>query len=99
MQLHVLPPARSLAALALCALLLCAAARPGRTVPGDSPPILNPATGHYYQRIAYLPGIAWVDAYFASSQRSVQGMPGHLAVITSAAEQLFLEANLGLDNV
>ena len=48
------------------------------------------ANGHAYQ---YVPdaGITWTDAETAAAALTYQGMPGHLATLTSAAEQAFVE--------
>jgi hypothetical protein len=53
-------------------------------------PIRNPANDHYYEAVARSGGITWAAADAAASARSFNGMPGHLATITSAEEQTFI---------
>lgn len=57
-------------------------------------PILNSATGHYYERIDVAGGLTWDQAKLAAESRSVAGVKGHLMTVTSANEQKFLEDNL-----
>jgi len=58
-------------------------------------PVVNPANGHGYLRIDVDAGITWTDANAAAIAMNYMGGPGHLATITSAAEQSFVVANLG----
>jgi len=92
---HRSAPATAGAWLLLCAFLLCLAVHPGFSQAGTTP-VLNPANGHYYQRISMPGGIPWRDAYTAAADSSYQGLPGHLVTITSAAENQFIIANLGI---
>lgn len=81
--------------LLLCAFLFCLAARPGFSQAGATP-VLNPANGHYYQRVPVPTGVTWRDAYFAASIRTHLGLPGHLATITSAGENQFILDTAGV---
>lgn len=53
-------------------------------------PILNPANGHYYEAISVSGGITWDDANAAAAARKFRSYEGHLAVVTSQAENDFL---------
>jgi len=55
----------------------------------------NPSTGNYYERVT-VPGNA-SSASNAAQSRSVYGVAGHLATITSAAENQWILANLDGD--
>lgn len=58
-------------------------------------PEASGGNGHYYEAI---PGpLAWGAAFDLASQRTWAGYQGHLATITSAAENDWLCTNLGLD--
>jgi len=83
----------------LAALLLAALARPG-AAQQSFPPVYNPANGHWYQAVPIPGGIPWPAARAAAAAQSYAGYPGHLATITSAAEDQFLVGGLplGLDN-
>ncbi|MFO0896948.1 MAG: lectin-like protein [Pirellulales bacterium] len=51
----------------------------------EADPVLDPATGHYYE---FVPGnVSWADANAAAAQRSFAGHKGYLATITNAAEE------------
>jgi hypothetical protein len=58
-------------------------------------PLYNPANGHWYQEIAAEGGINWADARAAAETLTHEGLPGHLATVTSAEESQFIAANLG----
>jgi uncharacterized protein DUF642 len=53
-------------------------------------PILSAANGHYCEAVARPGGITWAAADAAANARSFNGMPGHLATITSPEEQTFI---------
>ncbi len=75
--------AMSLGTLLAAALLLV----PATTV-RSAGPVLNPANGPWYETV---PGaISWMNAHTASQKKAYQGLPGHLATITSAAESQFV---------
>ena len=57
-------------------------------------PIYFETTGHYYEFID-LSDIMWVDASVAATALSHEGMSGHLATLTSQAENDFVHANFG----
>jgi probable HAF family extracellular repeat protein len=59
-----------------------------------TPPIYNLANGHWYQAVMVPGGINWPAARDAAAALSYAGYPGHLATITSAAENQFLINNL-----
>ena len=52
--------------------------------------IMNPDNGHYYEAVARSAGISWNAANAAANARMFQGMHGHLATITSPAENDFI---------
>lgn len=53
-------------------------------------PIYCPATGHYYERLAWPSTDTWDLAKTTAEQRSFLGTAGHLVTITSPAENAFL---------
>ncbi len=55
--------------------------------------VLNPANGHYYQRVSN--AMTWAEAKAAAEVTLGNGMKGYLATITSAEEQQFLQATFG----
>lgn len=73
------------------------------TVNGGSVSLLRPlqwttgagGNGHYYEFVAGT--IDWTSAKTAAQARTYLGLSGHLATITSAAEQSFIATNLGAD--
>ena len=54
-------------------------------------PILDPATGHYYDVIS-APGITWDDARVQALSSFYLGLRGHLVTITSADEHSYVNA-------
>ena len=50
--------------------------------------------GHYYEYIS-APGIEWQDAADAAAARSLYGLQGYLATVTSAEENAFIAPMLG----
>jgi hypothetical protein len=58
----------------------------------DIAPIYNPANGNYYQAVAE-PGILRYPARDAAADLTYRGCPGHLATITSQAENDFIAEN------
>jgi hypothetical protein len=54
-------------------------------------PILDPASGHYYDVIG-APSITWDDARAAALSSFYLGLQGHLATITSAEEHGYVNA-------
>jgi hypothetical protein len=56
-------------------------------------PVLNPSNGHYYERVLSL-GITWPAAKTAAESMSHMGLSGHLATLTSAAENDWVFTNL-----
>lgn len=58
---------------------------------------LDPSTGHYYERVDVAGGIDWLSARDAAASRTLMGSAGHLATITSAAENAFIVGALGGD--
>jgi hypothetical protein len=48
-------------------------------------PILDPANGHYYEVIS-APGLTWINAEMGALSKSFNGLQGHLATVTDAAE-------------
>jgi hypothetical protein len=71
------------------ALLLGLLVRPG-AAQEPTPPVFNPANGHWYQVIhPYVP-ITWYEARAAAESLSFGGYRGHLATITSLDENQFI---------
>ena len=64
-------------------------------VPGAAtPPVYNPANGHWYQEVVPSQRITWPDAEAAAELVSFAGGRGHLATVTSPAENQFVSAYL-----
>jgi hypothetical protein len=63
-------------------------------LPGEATPVQWPGNGHWYEVVSS-PGISWADANAAASAASYLGLEGHLATLTSAAEDAFVETMLG----
>ena len=59
-------------------------------------PVLNPANGHFYQRVPSV-GITWDQALIDAAAVSHMGTSGHLATMTSQAELDF--ANMSVGNI
>lgn len=51
--------------------------------------------GHYYELVFVEAGLTWEDARAAAEARTYRGASGHLATITSTAENLFLTRVFG----
>ena len=62
--------------------------------PGNAAPVADPATGHAYE-LVLTPDLTWHQAVDAAAQMSWAGREGHLAAITTLAEQEFVIASLG----
>jgi hypothetical protein len=56
--------------------------------------VMDPGTGHFYELVETATDITWQEARDAASQRSYSGLPGHLATITSEAENSFIYSNV-----
>ncbi|MBF6624908.1 MAG: DUF4347 domain-containing protein, partial [Pseudomonas stutzeri] len=56
----------------------------------------NSLNGHYYEYIS-APGLSWDAAKIAAEQRSLFGLDGYLATVTSQAENDFVTPRLGGD--
>src|SRR5947209_2608166 len=78
--------ARSLGACLLGSMMIVGAAR--------AAPVKDPDNGHYYEAVARDAGITWNAANDQANARMFMGMHGHLATITSPAENAFLVQNL-----
>lgn len=59
-------------------------------VTGVERPVYCPETGHWYQLVIAPDGIDWSSAKLAAETLTVAGVAGHLATVTSEAEQQFL---------
>jgi hypothetical protein len=57
-------------------------------------PVLNPDNGHYYDSVDFAG--TWAGAMLDAQARSHLGLRGHLATLTSAAEDDFVVAAFGL---
>lgn len=55
--------------------------------------LANPANGHFYEFVGS-PGISWTNAKNAAAARTLYGLQGYLATITSAAENAFVTSKL-----
>src|SRR5687767_3442636 len=77
------PPGRCL--LEAAALLL------GFALPAaQAAPVRNPDNGHYYDAIIAQSGISWERAHAAAEARTYRNLKGHLATVTSYAENRFI---------
>ncbi len=57
--------------------------------------VFNPSNGHYYEAVpTTMTGINWFNAKVAAEQKTNAGLRGHLASVTSQAEQDFIVNNL-----
>jgi PEP-CTERM motif len=61
----------------------------GAALSAEAVPVLNPANGHYYDVVPN-GGIKWDDANAAAQASVFLGVNGHLATLTSAAEDVFV---------
>ncbi len=61
----------------------------------NAAPVLNPDNGHYYEAIEG--SFDWTEARDLAAASSFNGVQGHLATITSAAEDSWIWNNLGSD--
>jgi hypothetical protein len=68
--------------------------RPVPSAAQAGPVVFNPANGHYYQEVGVPGGLLWDAANQAAQSMSYQGIPGHLATITSAEENQFIMDSL-----
>lgn len=67
-----------------------------RVVPkSESSVIYDEASDRYYESVSYS-GVSWEAAATAASGRSLHGLQGYLATITSAEEQAFLDEHAEL---
>lgn len=57
----------------------------------DDNPVQDPVGGHHYQVIDQ-PNITWDQARLAAAAMSYQGVQGHLATITDASEDAFVQS-------
>ena len=65
-------------------------------VAGAQGPIESPVNGHYYEIVISATGaVDWAEARDAAAGMTFNGMPGHLATFTSAAEEDWVIANFG----
>lgn len=81
-------------------VLVTVAALTGITGVASAAPVLWSGNGHYYDVV--LAPITWDDARLAAASSSWLGVAGHLATVTSAAENVFLTDTFGdsvLDNL
>jgi len=53
--------------------------------------VFNPANGHYYELVTLVDiSMTWSEARDAAAAMTFNGMPGHLATVTSASEDSFI---------
>jgi uncharacterized protein DUF642/fibronectin type III domain protein/lectin-like protein len=88
--------------LILLTLVMGACSRPV-AAQNPSAPVFNPANGHWYQLVRVPGQINWPDARDAAAALYFAGYRGHLATVTSADEQQFINTNVtdnsGLESV
>jgi hypothetical protein len=75
--------------LLLGLILLGVSSHPG-AAQQTSPPVFNPANGHWYQAVRVAGAISWDGARAAAESLTHAGLRGHLLTITSAAENEFV---------
>lgn len=68
----------------------------GSAIPGavEAEPIQWSGNQHWYEFVAG--SVAWTEANAAAQSMTWQGLPGHLATLTSLAEDNFVWSNFGL---
>jgi hypothetical protein len=81
--------ARILCPAALVSLFLVVA-----VTRSDAEPIQWPGNGHWYERVP--DPVTWQEANAAAQSMSWLGLPGHLATLTSAAEDNFVWSSFGV---
>lgn len=54
-------------------------------------PVQNPTNGHWYELIILSGGLTWEQARDFAATFSSNGLPGHLATVTSSDENSFIE--------
>jgi hypothetical protein len=69
------------------ACLLALAAFP---LTAGAAPVRNPENGHFYEAVRRSAGVSWNTANEAAGERAHDGMRGHLATVTSPAENRFI---------
>jgi hypothetical protein len=57
---------------------------------GHADPVRYPTNGHYYEAVSVPEGISWEAANAAANASTFNAMHGHLATITTLAENQFL---------
>src|SRR4030042_2342580 len=60
-------------------------------------PVENPANGHWYEFITLGGELNWEQARDYAAARSHNGLPGHLATVTSSDENNFIEGIISFD--
>ncbi len=76
----------------LVILMICAVTAPAFA----GTPVLNPGNGHYYEVVEA--STSWPDADTGAQAKSHLSVQGHLATITSAAEQAFVTSLMVSDS-
>jgi hypothetical protein len=66
----------------------------GSAMSADAVPIFFSGTGHYYEFVS-APAITWAAANTAAQSSTFGGVAGHLATLTSFAEDFFVHSNRG----
>jgi hypothetical protein len=82
---------RPLSSLLLALMLLGGIARPAAA---QAAPVYDPANGHWYQLARASRAITWTDARALAEALVFAGYRGHLATVTSAAENQFVSGYL-----
>jgi hypothetical protein len=55
-----------------------------------SEPVQWEVNGHWYDAIGFTEEITWIEAFFHARKQTYQGLPGHLATLTSQEENDFV---------
>jgi hypothetical protein len=70
----------------------------GGTIPvGDL--YYNPGNGHYYEFVDNESTIRWTEAFAAASQRSLLGLTGYLATLTTSEENSFVAQKMDAPDI
>lgn len=62
--------------------------------PAQAQAVYNPANGHYYELVLPNTLLTWEENRVAAPKRTHLGLRGHMATLTSAQEEQFVETNL-----
>jgi hypothetical protein len=80
--------------LLVCLLLTLCSAVSSVTAQSGAPPAFDPLNGHWYQVVRVSSNLPWADADSAATTMFYAGYRGHLATVTSAAEDMFVVSTI-----